>query len=190
MLSCQQPCLRLDTCVHAYRYSSESDSAPEDVLALKKVSGVRREEASLRPYAFVISGKVSSLPETHRRHSLLRGCAAVYKLVFLLPVVCVRRVDACHGIIQGTVFPFAANSEEEMESWLRAIGKGIVNATTTGCCHPFSLPLPLPLPTLSLSPPRLPPALFPVLRAVCSPNCKSICCAHACGPITSLVCVT
>ena len=36
-------------------------------------------------------------------------------------------------MMQGIVFPFAANSEEEMEAWLRAIGKGIVNATTTGC---------------------------------------------------------
>jgi hypothetical protein len=37
-----------------------------------------------------------------------------------------------HTHTQGIVFPFAAESEEDMEAWLRAIGKGIVNATTTG----------------------------------------------------------
>ena len=40
-------------------YHTDKDSAPEDVLALKKVNGVRREEGSIRPYTFVISGKVS-----------------------------------------------------------------------------------------------------------------------------------
>jgi hypothetical protein len=157
-------------------YASERDSAPEDVLALKKVNGVRREESSIRPHAFVISGKVSRPPA--RRVFPACACAAV-------PCACVRlgvlaacqgiglrlglsvrvargrargAVFTCHARLEtffafvcalcvckhtvlthsrvrtnekGVVFAFAAEGEQEMESWLRAIGKGLVNASTT-----------------------------------------------------------
>mmetsp|Transcript_2877 Transcript_2877/g.6533 ORF Transcript_2877/g.6533 Transcript_2877/m.6533 type:complete len:140 (+) Transcript_2877:77-496(+) len=71
-----------------YWYTSPSDAYPEEVIALKKATGVRRQEGGPRPHSFILSGK-------------------------------------------GVVYPFAANSEEDMEAWLRTIGKGIVRATTT-----------------------------------------------------------
>uniref|UniRef100_A0A7S4JIU6 PH domain-containing protein n=1 Tax=Guillardia theta TaxID=55529 RepID=A0A7S4JIU6_GUITH len=70
-------------------YTSEADSAPEDVISLKKATGVRRDDSANRPYTFIISA---------------RG---------------------------GTFYQFSANSDEELESWLRVIGKAIVRGSTT-----------------------------------------------------------
>jgi len=40
-----------------YWYSSESDAYPEEVLALKRATGVRRQESGDKPFGFVLSGR-------------------------------------------------------------------------------------------------------------------------------------
>jgi hypothetical protein len=42
------------------RYTSPSDAYPEEVIALKKATGVRRQEGGVRPHSFLLSGKVPS----------------------------------------------------------------------------------------------------------------------------------
>ncbi len=74
-------------------YNTPSDSAPEDVIALKKATGVRREEVAGRNHTFVVTMK-------NPVQSFLSSKILVY--------------------------PFSSDDSEQMEAWLRVVGKAIV----------------------------------------------------------------
>jgi len=72
---------------YLYWFPTSDSEAPEEVLALKTATGVRREDAGTFKYAFVINkGQNSEV--------------------------------------------FASDDSDDMEGWLRALGRGIVRATT------------------------------------------------------------
>mmetsp|Transcript_19077 Transcript_19077/g.48006 ORF Transcript_19077/g.48006 Transcript_19077/m.48006 type:complete len:160 (+) Transcript_19077:166-645(+) len=86
-----------------YWYGSKDDLVPEDVIYLKKATGVRREEVAGRSNTFIVTSK---------NVEKILGFANP-----LAPKV--------------SIYPFSATDSEQMESWLRVIGKAIVSATTT-----------------------------------------------------------
>lgn len=121
-------------------YASERDSAPEDVLALKKVNGVRREESSIRPHAFVISGKVSRA--LARRVFPACACAAVPCACVPLGVLAAcqgmglrlgRSVRVARGRARGAVFTCHARLETFLRLYVRCVYANTLYSHTRAC---------------------------------------------------------
>ena len=93
-----------------YWYTTPQDWVPEDVVYLKKATGVRREEVAGRKHTFIITSK-----NVERIFGFANPMA---------PKV--------------TIFPFGATDAEQMESWLRVVGKAIVRFLPSALPHPSS----------------------------------------------------
>jgi hypothetical protein len=83
------PCVML--CSHPGRCAAAQSSAPEEVLALRRATGVRREEVAGRSYTFIVTMKVGERAYVAAAvHLCVCVCVCVRARARVCACVCVR----------------------------------------------------------------------------------------------------